>query len=142
MKRSAALAPLSRDHHSALVLARALSRVRAEDREALAERFVAFLSEHELRHFDVEEALLGPVIPGDEPGPSLRQTMLEDHAFFRAALSRLRDDPGQADVEFLRDIGARLRSHVQMEERELFPLLETTLDSASLDAIGARLHSH
>ena len=32
-----------------------------------------------------------------------------------------------------------LRAHVQMEERELFPYLERTLEPAELDRIGAML---
>ncbi len=44
---------------------------------------------------------------------------------------------GYAPVRFA--VGARLRSHVQLEERELFPRLETSLDEASLAQLGKRI---
>jgi hypothetical protein len=106
MKRSPALAPLSRDHHTALVVARDLTRASEADAGAVAERFVRFLSGHELAHFALEEALLLP----DQPG-----------------------------VDFLHQIGRRLRAHVQLEEQEVFPYIEQVLEPAALDALGARL---
>lgn len=44
-------------------------------------------------------------------------------------------------MEFVRSLGAQLRAHVQMEERELFLYLEESLDRESLDRIGARLNA-
>ena len=139
MKRSPALVPLSRDHHLALVVARDLSRVNETDAKAAAARFVQFLSQHQLAHFELEERELLPAIPQEEPGPELARRVREDHEYLRAAMLRLRGSPGAADVEFVHEVGARLRAHVEMEECELFPYLERSLDAASLDQLGARL---
>jgi hypothetical protein len=133
------LAPLSRDHHRALVVARELSAATPAQAAAAAERFVRFLSAHELAHFAVEEAVLLPVLPPQEPGPALEQRVRADHEFLRAALGRLRDTPDQASAEFLHEVGSRLQAHVRMEERELFPLIESSLDPAALDQLGSRL---
>lgn len=139
MKRSPALAPLSRDHHVALVVARQLARADADGAAAAAGRFVEFLSGHELAHFALEEQVLGPVIPDHPRGRELAERMLEDHEYLRSAAGRLRDPTQPVSVEHLHQLGRRLRAHVQMEERELFPYLEQELDPAALEGLGARL---
>ncbi len=141
MKRSQALAPLSRDHHRALVVARALARASDDTAAAAADRFVEFLEHHELAHFAVEESVLLPVIPTGEPGSELARRMREDHAFLREATRRLRASGAVPDAASLRVIGQRLRDHVQMEERELFPYLEESLSAAALDEIGSRVQA-
>jgi ketosteroid isomerase-like protein/hemerythrin-like domain-containing protein len=139
MRRSEALAPLSRDHHVALVVAAALQRAGQDDLEAAVARFVEFLTGHELSHFAVEEAVLLPAVPDDDTGQALAARVLEDHAFLRDALKRLRHSPVAADLDLVHAVGVRLREHVRMEERELFPYLERLLDPATLDDIGSRL---
>jgi len=139
MKRSAALASLSRDHHTALVVARELSRAGPEHAEVAASRFVRFLAVHELAHFALEESVLLPALPDEPQAQVFAARVHEDHDYLRAALRRLQDSPQAASVEFLHALGARLRTHVQMEERELFPYLEDSLDSATLEQIGVRL---
>jgi hypothetical protein len=42
-------------------------------------------------------------------------------------------------VEFVHEVGARLRAHVRMEERELFPYLEGALAATTLQKLGAQL---
>lgn len=137
MKRSEALAPLSRDHHTALYVALELSRATATNAAAAAARFVAFLAEHELAHFELEESLLLPALSESEHDRRSASRVLADHEYFRAAMRRLRD--GEISPEVLHQVGDRLRAHVRMEENELFPYLESSLDAASLDQIGARL---
>jgi hypothetical protein len=55
MKRSDALAPLSRDHHHALEVALRLRRATPESADDAATRFVAFWYEDGQRHFEIEE---------------------------------------------------------------------------------------
>jgi ketosteroid isomerase-like protein len=139
MKRSAALTPLSRDHHVALVVARELSRAGDADVTSATERFVRFLAGHEVAHFALEESVLVPALPPGERGAALGHRLLDDHEFLRDALRRLRASPAAGTVSFLHKLGERLRAHVRMEEQELFPYLEETLDERALAAIGARL---
>jgi hypothetical protein len=42
-------------------------------------------------------------------------------------------------LEQLHELGARLAAHVQLEEHELFPLIEATIPDAELKALGDRL---
>lgn len=138
MRRSEALAPLSRDHHHALVIATALQRADQQRAGEVAARFAEFLSHHELSHFALEESVLLPAVP-DEAGRVLAERVLDDHAYLRAAWQRLRDQGAHPDLDFLHAVGRRLRDHVRMEERELFPYLEESLDTAALAELGARL---
>lgn len=141
MKRSEALAPLSRDHHHALVVARALVNATDETAATAAQQFVEFLAGHELAHFAVEESVLLPVIPAEARGRELARRVLEDHAFLREALRRLREPAAAVDVGSLQSIGGRLRDHVRMEERELFPYLEGSLSEGALEDIGLRIRA-
>ena len=140
MKRSDALAPLSRDHHHALVAARAL--VRADDASAAeaARRFVEFFDVEGSGHFDIEEALVLPAAVGDSRGRGLVDRVMDDHRDLRAAAAELRSGSPPA-VERLHDVGARLQAHVRLEERELFPHMEETLPEERLLELGQRLEA-
>jgi hypothetical protein len=141
VKRSAALAPLSRDHHHALVVARALSRADPAGAGAAADRFVAFMGDDGLRHFALEEEVLAPLVPADVPEQALVARMLEDHRRLRESWRRLRGRSAPPEIDALHDLGVRLRAHVRMEEEELFPYLEASLDAAVLEQVGVRLES-
>jgi hypothetical protein len=81
MKRHPALAPLSRDHHHALVLAQRLRRAGEQDAAGAAEAFLEHWIEEERLHFRLEENELFPLVERTLPEPAL------------AALGgRLRDD--------------------------------------------------
>lgn len=139
MKRSDALAPLSRDHHAALVVARRLTHATEQDRAAAAAAFVDFLAGHELGHFALEESVLLPAVPPGTAGEEMATRIRQQHAQLREDLQALQGSPDTATIAGLRDIGTRLRAHVLLEEREFFPFLEQTLDERALDELGARL---
>jgi hemerythrin-like domain-containing protein len=127
MKRHAALQPLSRDHHVALVAAQRLRRATAVD--AAREEFLAFWDQHGAKHFRVEEDVLLPLFArhGD-PDDERIARMLVDHVRIRAQVLAL-----QGDVELgaLHRLGEELAAHVRLEEREVFPLIEATLSEAA-----------
>ncbi|HSD22807.1 MAG TPA: hemerythrin domain-containing protein [Solirubrobacterales bacterium] len=128
MKRSAALKPLSRDHHQALVAAQRLRR--AESVAEAAPLFLEFWDEHGRNHFQVEEEVLLPTWaehgPHDHPAVV---RVLTDHVAIRRDAARVRG--GEASLEDLHELGGRLDRHVRFEEKELFPLIERTLDEPS-----------
>lgn len=120
-----------------------MTLTRASDTTARASAmlFADFISEHEARHFALEEAFLLPALPPGERGRLLAQRVLEDHNHLRDAAERIRLAPTKPSREQLQSLGARLRAHVQLEERELFPYLEESLDSTTLERIGAELEA-
>lgn len=103
--------------------------------------FVDFITEHEARHFALEESLLLPALPSGERGRALAERVLADHRYLRDAAEQLGLDSSQPSTERLRLLGARLREHVQLEERELFPYLEQSLDTAALERVGAEIEA-
>jgi hemerythrin-like domain-containing protein len=137
MKRHPALAPLSRDHHHALVLAQRLRRAGQEDAGDAAAAFLEHWMEEERLHFRLEEEVLLPAYAayGDPDHPAIVRTLL-DHVRIRRDVERLAEG---VDAEVLHEIGGRLADHVRLEENELFPLLEQTLPEAALTALGERL---
>jgi hypothetical protein len=141
MKRSAALAPLSRDHQHALDAALRLRRAGPESVDEAVAHFQRFFEGEGRRHFAIEERLLLPALPAgdDEWAPCVRR-IRADHDAIRAAADALGSRPsGVADVAAARSLGERLADHVRFEERVAFELLERRLPAPELDRLGAEV---
>ena len=126
MKRTPALQPLSREHHTALTLAKACERAALSGDEGLVanacQRAIQAFSNELEPHFQFEEQSLLPLLPGAET-QALAERTLEDHQRLRALLDGLQ----QNDAKALESFGKLLSAHVRFEERELFPVLESLL---------------
>jgi len=126
MKRIPALQPLSREHHTALTLAKACERaVQSRNEEQVGkacQRVIRAFSDELEPHFQIEEQSLLPLLHSVE-SKSLEQRTLEDHRQLRALLDGLQ----QNNVVALDSFGKLLMAHVRFEERELFPALECLL---------------
>ena len=146
MKRHPALVELSRDHHHALVLGRALQadapqRLRATLPADPADLVVhlkgRFAAELE-PHFASEDRVLIPASEArGEPLPAQAMRIRHDHAALRDMVAAL--VPGPLLAEALDAFGRLLMDHVQFEERVWFPTLERELDDAALTALAAAL---
>lgn len=126
MKRSPALQSLSREHHTALTLAKACERA-AQSGDALivaqvCERALLAYANELDAHFRVEEQTLLPLLTSVE-SQILVQRTLQDHEQLRGLLAALQ----QNDAEALGNFGKLLTTHVRFEERELFPVIEELL---------------
>ena len=137
MKRHPALVPLSRDHHHVLVIARRLRHATTQNAAETARAFLAHWDAEEKQHFRLEEELLLPAYAahGEPRHPAVIRTLLDD-MLIRSDADRLAATPS---LEQLHELGARLAAHVQLEEHELFPLIEATIPDAELKALGDRL---
>jgi hemerythrin-like domain-containing protein len=137
MKRSAALIPLSHDHHQALFVAQRLKR--AEHAEEERERFLSFWNTHGESHFEIEEQVLLPGWLEADPDADARLAarLASDHLAIRTAARRL--GRGAIEPQQLHDLGLLLERHVRFEERELFPLIESRLDAEAIARIGAEI---
>lgn len=126
MKRSVILQPLSREHHTALVLANACERAAQTGDAALVrlacQRATLALSNDLDPHFNIEEQTLLPLLQNPETQVLVQRT-LSDHRQLRGLLDGLL----QNDSEALNNFGKCLAAHVRFEERELFPVLESLL---------------
>jgi hemerythrin-like domain-containing protein len=135
MKRHAALQPLSRDHHVALVAAQRLRRATDADATAVRDAFLAFWREHGERHFRVEEEVLLPAFAAHgDPEEVCVVRMLVDHVRIRAQAQRLERESAPS-TESLHALGTALERHVRLEEREVFGLIEAALPRDAADAL-------
>jgi hypothetical protein len=118
------------------VIARELRRATDETAAEAGAVFLSHWHAEEMQHFRLEEELLLPAYAahGDPDHPAVLQ-MLIDHMLIRRDASRFTD---RLPLELLHDLGARLSSHVELEEREVFPLVEATLPGRELVELGER----
>lgn len=139
MKRSEALAILSRDHHQALVVAQKLTRADQAAVGAARERFLSFWEQEGRHHFQLEEELLLPAFAahGDARHPLVLQ-VLGEHVSIRAKAAALARSP-VPDAEALHELGAELAAHVRLEERQLFSVIEQAMPADELLALARAL---
>lgn len=136
MKRSAALASLSRDHHQALVVAQQLQHATEGTAREARERFLAYWTADGRRHFRIEEETLLPAYAayGDVRHPTVL-AVLADHVTIRQCAKSL-TACASPTPRALHDIGERLAAHVRREEQELFPLIEQAMPTAELTLLS------
>ena len=126
MKRHAALQQLSREHHTALKLAR-LARFASDSgcTEAIAEaaNTISEMFQEEIEgHFVREEIDLLPELKRFGESELVQRTLAE-HVELRALSQQL----SHPDAELLARFGQLLHDHVRFEERELFETAQLRL---------------
>lgn len=122
MRRSTYLAPLSREHHSALEHALRLRRATPDTVEHRVRRFADYFAADGRRHLADEERRLLPLLSGREAGRRLAERLLAEHAELRCGADDVTGRPG--DVAAAQRLGELLYAHVRFEERELFRWVE------------------
>jgi hypothetical protein len=136
MKRSPALAALSRDHHHALEAARRLRGAGAEDLDDAVAHLEAFWDPRGRRHFEIEEELILPALPeADADWRRAAARVRDEHDRIRARVDRVRGR-GADRVQAAHELGQLLHDHVRFEERHLFGLLEERLPEDRLALLG------
>ena len=135
MKRSAALTPLSREHHHALSLAIQAGKAARSDDAAqwrqTADNIRLHHQQNLAAHFAEEERTLLPALALAGHGQLVERT-LEQHAHLR----RLLQHAELASPAILQAFADTMTAHVRFEERELFAVAE------SLPAVMAALQAH
>ncbi|MDA8093162.1 MAG: hemerythrin domain-containing protein [Betaproteobacteria bacterium] len=134
MKRDPGLRRFSREHHAALVLAKRVQRMAAEEWQLttplIAEVLAIFARDIE-PHFQAEEKGLLPSLQTEGTRPLAERTWAE-HQMLRALVDRL----AAGDAASLAPFGEALDAHVRFEERELFPAAQSVLAPETLSRIG------
>ena len=145
MKRHISLAPLSRDHHAALILARLLQKnapaykTLPADIEGKASYALKFYNKELIGHFEDEEKILALVTGVDEKLDQKIQTIIREHRELHTLFQSINGHPHLG--ELLDSIGKELEIHIRKEERELFPMIQETCTGAQLKTIEASLSS-
>lgn len=143
MRRHEALIPLTHDHHHALVQVRKLKSAAkgSEDvRRATAEEFIDFFFEETLNHFHEEERVIGPLVAYEDEIRVTWERLLQEHVLIHALVLGLQreNDQGVASADTLRELATTLQRHIRLEEKVLFPLIQTVVDDAALQEIALR----
>lgn len=144
MKREEALAPLSREHHSTLILAQLLKKdapvyhqLPAEpwDKAKYAqEQFKTYIA----KHFRKEEKLLEKVKDCHPEVRVLADEIKFEHEQLSALFSSLTNS--QNLVNTMDGLAGSLQHHIRKEERVLFPLLQEHCSAEQLKEIHELLH--
>jgi hemerythrin-like domain-containing protein len=138
LKRSAELAPLSREHHDGLLF---VWKLREGVKQNIApgrlkDFTIFFWQQHIKPHFYQEEQVLAKYIPQEN---LLLQQMREEHALIRETMLSLGIDASAANFTSLADI---LDKHIRFEERQLFQWAEENLTKEQLQEISKQLEEH
>ena len=135
MPRSGALLSLSREHHSSLVLARAIRQAAESGDNIVFTAIMQRIEEHWrtilCEHFAREEQLLR--LAADAVDAESVDRILAEHAELRS----LACGPCELDLPArLRRFGELLGAHVRYEERVLFPQLQShpSIDSVATES--------
>jgi iron-sulfur cluster repair protein YtfE (RIC family) len=143
VKRHPGLISLSHDHHHGLVAARRLGRAAdtpgADARAEAVRAFLTVFSRDTLLHFHEEEQGAFPLLARHAgPEQPLLVQAQEDHIELQALAARLARDleSERADAQLMRVVSERLQTHIRLEERELFPLLEQVATAKELGALA------
>lgn len=144
MKRDEALAPLSREHHSSLILAQLLKKSAPDYRDLPGkpvEKAVYAMAQYEANikdHFIKEEVILERMKGLHPEIARLTGEIKDEHVQLRALFKSLNTAD---DLENrLNLLGNLLYDHIRKEERVLFPLLQENYTSELKGAIDDLLH--
>jgi len=144
--RHPSLVPLSHDHHHCLALAlrcrkQALGQLKPIGVAGLRERakeFVDFYRADLIAHFRAEEEILFPLMRTiAAANAALLDELIAQHDEITQSIGPLEAGTGLSKLLF--DIGDLLERHIRKEERELFPLFESQVDSTKAVMIGVEL---
>ncbi len=122
MKRHPALVPLSMEHHRSLLLAKHCRQAaESGDGQQVAARIDDLLRQRTLwaGHFEREECCLFELAAGLDP--DLVARLRREHERMLDWLARMQ----QGETQWLGPFGELLGAHTRLEERVLFPLLES-----------------
>lgn len=141
IKRSEELQPLSRDHHSGLLLCWKI-RMGIEmgiEPKRIADYVTFYYNSHLESHFREEEMYVFPLVKSDDV---MVKKALDEH---RKIEQLVKEMNANTDYVYLSQIEQLLNGHIRYEERELFPYIETNSDNTGLKKAGeiiAGLHSN
>lgn len=134
IKRSKELAPLSRDHHSGLLLCwkikTGIQKGISVDR--IADYVVFYYENHLKEHFSEEEQYIFPLAGRND---EMVSKALDEHRTIVSLITKL-ENTTQRDSATLEKLSYTLDAHIRFEERHLFPYIEQTAAKEQLGDAG------
>ncbi len=137
MKRLEQLQKLSREHHGSLVMAKKIAKMAEQGDDATlleAIQTVKKYNDDELEeHFQHEErTIFAPIFKHYKEHVGIATILLKEHGFIRLLIPKLELQTAKQDLAEFAEV---LKNHTRLEERELFPLIETLFSDEELDAV-------
>ncbi len=139
MKRHEALAPLSREHHEALILSQLLKKDAPvykglpKDDKGKVDYAIGLFTTKLKHHFAVEEKILAVAKFYHDSIAELTTEIKEDHETLTTMFQDLATSKQQTiDMDLL---GNFLQEHIRKEERVLFPLIQEHCDETTLQQL-------
>jgi len=134
IKRSKELAPLSRDHHDALLLCwKIRNGIKKQIEPERIKAYVLYFFENDLEeHFMQEEKYLFSQLSDKDV---MKEKVIEQHKNIRSIIQSLISNTKPSN-ELLVGFANELELHIRYEERELFNYLEQTIPNEKLNEIG------
>lgn len=138
------MAPLSREHHVALILAQLLKKGAPAykglpaDLEGKADYAIQFYRDELIKHFDEEEQAVIKKIKGISIDlDKLANEIMEEHKELLDSFALIKNT---GDLEaHLDKLGTALEKHIRKEEREFFPLIQKLCSEKILSEIEQAL---
>ena len=144
MKRHPSLAPLSRQHHPALMLSQLLKKNAPAykglptDTEGKMLYATQFYHSDLVPHFADEEKVFDKLKNISPLLDVAIKEIVEEHVLLH---QMFKDIPGQMDAAAYLDVlGHKLEKHIRKEDRELFPMIEQLVDEATMSSINDLLN--
>jgi hemerythrin-like domain-containing protein len=142
MKRRPELHPLTWEHHDALVICRRLELGLKKGADPTVMRtFVLHFHDYLTAHFQAEEKYLVKRLQPETTSLPAVQQVLTEHRRFDRLFAQL-DAPTKELRPLLAEFAGLLRHHVEMEEKEFYPLVENELTAEQLAAAGKDLQNY
>ncbi|HUF53111.1 MAG TPA: hemerythrin domain-containing protein [Dehalococcoidia bacterium] len=141
-RRHDSLIPLSREHHTALVLALRIEREVPDGEEsalkAVYDTLIAFWAQGLLPHFRAEnECLLARLVRHIEPEHELVLRTHRDHLGIEALVASMRDTEDLTERRrLLREFAGKMRTHIRWEDDVLFDKSEAMLMEVELGRLA------
>ncbi len=143
MTRHEALVPLTHDHHHFMAHSRRMQEAASgedTDRRRAADDYVSFYLGKGLRNLREEQELFFPAaFFAGEQARALVLKALGAHLEMHDKTHQLQRElaTGSITAESLTVVAEILTEHVRLEEEELFPVIESTVEDAELKRLGA-----
>ena len=137
MKRAEELQKLSREHHGSLTMALTISKIaeNGSDSERLAaiDTIKNYYNKELEDHFQHEEqTIFALIFKKYREHISLATLLLKEHGYLRMLIQRIKPETAKKD---LADFAFVLKKHTRVEERELFPIIESLFTDEELDGV-------
>ena len=137
MQRAQQLQELSREHHDSLVMAKNIAEIAESGNDAelleAIERVKDYYKNELEVHFQHEERTIFSLIFREyREHIALATTLLKEHGFIRMLIPKLTLENAKTDLAEFAEV---LKNHTRVEERELFPLVESLFSDEQLNAV-------